>query len=202
MVEKECPRCGLANNADVLICDCGYDFHSQEIMDSLSPRERRELAGIPVTDAAQLEAIQRKIAIKKRIGYGMSWFFLIAGMSILNMFIPAEAEAWILVHGLGSTSLIDNGLSASARVLGLGQADLHTISLFLYLLISAIFILLGILGRKRNARAVIIGMAVYSLDGAVRIIVKDYAGVLIHVIGFLGIWNGLNAIWALETLEN
>jgi hypothetical protein len=93
--DKKCPRCGLWNSGNALVCDCGFDFKSGQV--TLSP--------LALSISAKPEIRDR---IQKQIGTEANIYFLIACIQLLVFFsirFPASlftvfTAAAYLVSGL------------------------------------------------------------------------------------------------------
>ena len=129
---------------------------------------------------------------------GASWFFWIAGLSLVNSLIILTGNEWSFIIGLGITQIIDAvavGLSAD-----LGNAATF-VALFLDLLVAAAFVGLGILARRGIQAIYLIGMVVYALDGALFLLVQDWLSIGFHAFALFCIFAGFKANRQLAELE-
>ena len=53
------------------------------------------------------DAIEGKLKIESKFKSGASWFFWIAGLSIINSIILLAGGQWNFIVGLGVTQIID-----------------------------------------------------------------------------------------------
>ena len=138
-------------------------------------------------------------ALERQIKSGASWFFLIAGLSLVNSIVASTGSGWRFVVGLGVTQIIDG--------IGSGMAGAGTaISLALAFVVTGIFAGVGIFARKRQAWAFIVGMVLYGLDCALLIILgilytSDWLSIGFHVFALYCIFAGLRACNRLKALE-
>jgi hypothetical protein len=105
------------------------------------------------------------------------------------------------VIGLGATQIVDGFMSALAKDLGQGWSIVRLIGLAIDVCIAGIFILFGVLGRKRYRWSVILGMVLYAIDGVILLLFKDFFGAAFHAWALLGIGGCLKSIKELEILE-
>ncbi len=155
----------------------------------------------PAADAAQLAIIQKKLQLDSRVRGGVSWFYWIAGLSLVNSAAYLLGATWTFVVGLGITQIVDGLMAGLIRELGESWSALRLIGLGIDICIAAMFVLMGYFGRKRVRWPVIVGMVLYALDAMLVLLVQDYMGALFHGLALYGIWTGLRAMQQLEALE-
>lgn len=121
-----------------------------------------------------------------RLKSGASWFYWIAGLSLINSISAFSGSTWRFIVGLGVTQAFD-GLAVEFG--GAGKA----IVLLLDLLAAGIFILFGVFATKRHQWAFIVGMILFGLDGLIFLLVQDWLGVGFHVFVLYCLFRGLKA---------
>jgi GYF domain 2 len=104
---------------------------------------------------------------------GASWFYWIAGLSLINSIAAFSGTSWRFILGLGITQVFD---SFGATMGGSGRF----IVLLLDLLAAGFFIMLGFFGHKAHLWSFILGMILFALDGLIFLLVKDWLGVGFH----------------------
>lgn len=115
-----------------------------------------------------------------------SWFYWIAGFSVINTIIVFTGSNWQFYLGLGVTQFF--GLLG--RELGnVGDG----VALALNLIVAAMFVVFGVFAHKRHTWAFITGMAVYALDGVMLIPAQVWIGVGFHVFVLFFLFRGLKA---------
>lgn len=122
---------------------------------------------------------------------GASWFYWIAGMSLINSIAAATGSDWRFIVGLGATQIFD---AFGAGFGGAGKA----VTLALDLLAVGLLVLFGIFGYKRHLWAFIVGMGLFALDTLVFLLVKDWLGVAFHVFVLFCLFRGFTACRALR----
>ncbi len=155
-----------------------------------------------IPNLSQDKLLAVKIKLLSQLKSGASWFYWIAGLSIINSIIYIFNGKLTFVVGLGITQLVD-GLAA-------GISDItdpslmpmiRTVGLVLNLAIAGGFVGLGVLGNKGKLWAIITGMVLYGLDVIILLIATDWFSILFHLIGLFGLFSGLRACSQLAKLE-
>lgn len=125
-----------------------------------------------------------------KLNRATNWFFVIAGLSLLNTVILMSGSTVNFIVGLGLTTLA----GAIGSKLGmLGKSVIFIFNTFA----AGIFVLLGLLGRKHHKWAVIVGMVLYGLDGLIFLLVQDFLGVAFHGYALFGLYQALPALTAI-----
>lgn len=117
---------------------------------------------------------------------GGSWFYWVAGLSLINSFAPLSGKNWHFFIGLGITQLID---SLGGELGGGGKA----VVLVLDLLAAGLFVLLGVFAVKGHRWAFVVGMVLFALDGLLFLLVRDWLGVGFHGFVLYCLFRGFTA---------
>jgi hypothetical protein len=128
----------------------------------------------PVNDA-------RTISQLKSAG---SWFYWIAGLSLVNSISAFSGSDWRFIIGLGITQIFDEIGS---------QLGGRAISLILSLIAAGVFVLFGVFANKGHLWAFIVGMILFALDGVIFLLGPDWLGVGFHVLVLFFLFRGLKA---------
>lgn len=89
---------------------------------------------------------------------GASWFYWIAGLSLVNSIAAFSGSDWRFILGLGVTQLID--------VLGQSiEGPGKFIALVLDLVAAGVLVLFGVFASKGHLWAFVVGMVLFALDG-------------------------------------
>jgi hypothetical protein len=123
-----------------------------------------------------------------------SWFFWIAGLSVINSLIAVSGGAWRFIFGLGITGVTD---AVSSQFGGTAKA----ISFVFTLLMAGLFVIFGVLARKFFHWAFIVGMVVYALDGLLMLLGPDYLGLAFHAFVLFMLFKGISASKKLSELK-
>jgi hypothetical protein len=112
-------------------------------------------------------------SVEQRIRGGVSWFYWIAGLSVVNSVLALAGAGFRFIFGLGITQLIDN------LAHGFGGAA-QAVALALDCVVAGVFIVLGIFASKRQSWAFIVGLVLLVLDGALTALFRDWISVAFH----------------------
>ncbi len=121
-----------------------------------------------------------------RMQSGGSWFFWIAGLSIVNSVIALSGNGTRFVVGLGITQIID-AITQNANDIG------KAVGLIINLGAAGIFALFGIFARKGNTACFIIGMVVYALDALLLVPFQLWLSIGFHAFALFCIFSGFAA---------
>lgn len=116
---------------------------------------------------------------------GISWFYWIGGLSLVNMAFGVFANRKFIV-GLGITEFFD--------AFAFGGNGVSLVWLAASVAVSAIFILLGFMGRKGKKSYILGGLAFYALDAALLVFAEDFLGVAFHAYAGFMIFKGYQAL--------
>jgi hypothetical protein len=145
------------------------------------------------------EKIELKLRLESQFKNGVSWFYWIAGLSLINTVVILFDGSWNFIAGLGITQLIDAFAYSLAESFG---NNIIYIGLFINLLIIGMYVVFGRLAHKKIKWAIITGMVLYSLDAVLFIIFQDYLAILFHIFAVYSIFRGLKAGSELSKVEN
>jgi len=117
-----------------------------------------------------------------------SWFYVLAGPSVINSLIATFGGTLRFIFGLGITSVADavvagTNIGAAAKVINFVFA----------LAMVGLFVVFGYLSKKGYHRAFVIGMVVYLLDGLLLLLVSDHLGAAFHAYVPFRLYQGLAA---------
>ncbi len=130
-------------------------------------------------------------ALVAQLRGGASWFFWIAGLSLINSLAALTGSNWGFVLGLGVTQVID---AIAHQMGGAGPA----VGFALDLAASGLFIGCGLLARKGLAWVFVVGMVFYGLDGLLFLLVGDWFGLAFHGFVLFCLFKGLQAARSLR----
>jgi len=153
-------------------------------------------------DAERIATARRLMELDRQIRSGLSWFYWIAAMSLINSITYLLNLESTFVVGLGVTQLID-GLA-----LAIAQDATAELSLFIRIVgyafdlaLIVAFVLFGIFGRKRVRWVIITGMVLYGLDTILVLVFRDWFSAVFHLLALWGLWTGLRAIKQITAME-
>jgi hypothetical protein len=134
-------------------------------------------------DALRTELSRRESAIAG----GASWFFWIAGFSVLNSLVFFLGESWNFMMGLGLLQLAEGLLQEASPLL-------RALGLAFNLAAAGLFVLLGLQARKRARWAFLTGFTLYFLDSLVSLLLGEYASLGFHGLALFMILGGYRSI--------
>ena len=115
------------------------------------------------------------------VGNSASWFFWIAGLSVLNSVISIFDAPYNMPMGLGVTQFVDALAAIIAKDAGgFGLFVVRYLQLGITLLVAAGFVYLGLQARQVKLWPYKVGMAAYAVDGVLLIWLAVWIGVLFH----------------------
>ena len=151
--------------------------------------------------AARSAFSYRLLELENRFKGGANWFYWIAGLSLLNSLIFLFGGNMSFVVGLGITQVVDGIVSVIANEFGGTVATVaHLLGMGGNVLITAIFVVFGVLARKKHRWAFIVGMVLYALDILILMWAKDFYSILFHAIALFGLYRGMATLKELQAL--
>ena len=134
-------------------------------------------------------------ALEKQLKGGGSWFYWIAGLSLVNSVLALSGSGTRFILGLGITQLFDE------LAQGMGSGAGLAVAVVLDLLAAAVFVFFGVFANKRHTWSFIVGMALYALDGLIYLIAQDWLGVGFHAFVLFCLFRGFKACRALNAVS-
>lgn len=147
---------------------------------------------LPILDAyAQSETE----ALTQQLKSASSWFYVVAGLSVVNSLIATFGGGIRFIFGLGITSVADEVVNA----LQLGATG-KVIGLMFTVAIAGLFAIFGFLSAKRMHWVFLIGMGIYLLDGLLLLLFGDYLGAAFHAWVLFRLFQGMSASRKLSSM--
>ena len=167
-----------------------------------SPTIASQPAAAPVADPALLKRMETEYRLTKQLSSGASWFYWIAGLSVINTVISLTGGTTSFVTGLGTTQIID----ALAMILLEGASEgaitlIRGLNIFFDLGAIALFVFFGIFAHKGHRWAFIVGMVIYFFDSLIFLLIADYLSIAFHALALWGLFNGMKASGELKKLQ-
>lgn len=147
-------------------------------------------AGVPDAESR----IAARLQLEGQLKASASWFYWIAGLSLVNSLVMMTGSRWHFILGMGVTTVVD---VVGQKIGGVGVA----LGLFVNVFIAAVCCVFGYLGNKRTAWAMWLGMVLYGLDGVLLLIFQDWLSVAFHGYALFRIYQGVPVIAELKALE-
>ncbi len=154
----------------------------------------------PVAD--DLAVSEARFKAQKQLKSGASWFFWIAGLSLVNSAIFLFGGEWNFILGMGITQVFDGMAMALGSELGSEAAwVLKGVAFLLDLGAAGLFAFFGYFARKGAKWSFLIGMVLYTIDGLIFLAVSDFLGAGFHLFALFWIFMGMMAAEKLRKLD-
>ncbi|MEO1052374.1 MAG: hypothetical protein AAFX87_17200 [Bacteroidota bacterium] len=186
--------CGLTNDYATFEGEC-KDFEPDEVAIRQLDREAAmheptiqtasaDRTGNWQTKTAETRSQMENDRIVKR---SASWFYWIAGLSLINSILFLTGTGWGFIFGLGITQITDRIMIAYTETY-----SFMTITPSFVLL--TIFVAIGYFAGKHSKAAFIIGMILYGLDALLFLLWGGYLALAFHAFALFMIFKGFNNI--------
>jgi hypothetical protein len=150
--------------------------------------------------AAQIQQLQAQDRLVRQFRNGASWFYWIAGLSVVNSLIWWIGGGWSFLAGLAFTQIADGFLSGLGQELGgSGGIAAAVVALTTSLIVAGIFCLFGYLAHKGNTWTFYVGMGIYALDALIFLAFGEFLSFGFHLFALFGLYRGLRALGKLRT---
>lgn len=147
----------------------------------------------PPADAAEQQEFLQRMLLLRRAKGGINWFYWVAGLVIINTIIFIAGSTPNYFIGLGANQLVDGyavTVSTGTEVAPLMRWVAGAIDL----LLAGVFIVFGYRGQRSYRVWIVAGIALYTLDGLISLIVSDWLGVAFHAFVIYSLVRGLRAM--------
>lgn len=151
---------------------------------------------LPTLSVEQIRGLEKSYRNAAR------WFFLIAGISLLNVLGLFFNFPSGLVAGLGANFYIYGFMETFLPQLGVASSLIPAITFGINLVVVGIFTAIGWLAYRRHLWAYTLGMVLYGLDTLIYIRVWSWTAIILHVIALFFLFTGRGSLIALGKLKN
>ena len=134
------------------------------------------------------------IELDRRVKSGGSWFYWIAGLSLINSILAFSGSDGGFIVGLSITQVIDAILNGSG---GAAKA----IALVLDIIAAGVFVLFGVFACKRHVWAFFVGMGIYAVDTLLTMLAAYWLGVAFHAWVLFSLFVGVRAAMKANALS-
>lgn len=138
-------------------------------------------------DASRAIVLEGNPEAEATVRNSASWLFLIAGLSVVNTILSISGVTWVFALGLGVTQVMDYIRVITAREAPAAVMLVTVIAIILEIIITAVYVMLGIFARKGKRWAFVVAAILYGFD------------TLLSFLSFSVICIGLH-IWAMVSL--
>jgi hypothetical protein len=133
-----------------------------------------------------------RLALEQKLKSGASWFYWIAGLSMVNTVSAVMGSDWRFLLGLGITQLMD----AIAT-----QMESGVVPMVINMMAVLLFLWFGYAANQAKRGVYLLGMIVFALDGALQATWQDWIGVGFHVFALYFLYQGYSAAGELNRLN-
>jgi GYF domain 2 len=149
----------------------------------------RDFVGTPGAEDALDTA--ESADLEKKIKNGGSWFYWIAGLSLISSICVLCGADWFFVAGLATTHVIDLVMRGFAE--GGAGPIVKIVALVIDFAAAALFVTLGIFACKRQKWAFIAGIVLYGCDTLLTLVLGIWLGLFLHGWALVSLFVGLKA---------
>jgi hypothetical protein len=150
--------------------------------------------GTPLASDPQAVFRERIALAQAKIKRGANWFNLIAALSVINAAIAMANGNWRFVLGLGITDVL-NAYAHAGRISPLA-------GIMVTVPVAAFFWLMGRFAKQGQRWALIVGMVLYALDGAILVNYQLWLSAAFHGYALFMLSRTIPAIKELETAQH
>jgi hypothetical protein len=175
----------------------------EQIPDSLEPifGEGPVAPSMPSPEERSKQAAYQRQLLRSQMRGGASWFYWIAGLSIVNALTIRLNVGFSFIFGLGATQLVDALASALAMEIPELAAVIIWVAFAIDLLIAAVFVIFGVYANRGYRLIFIVGMLLYALDALFFLWWGDLLGFAFHMFALFGIYRGFRVLRELERID-
>ena len=172
------------------------DFEELQPLFGLSAPATTAAAAPPSTSATPTAGAVPQSApeLHAQVKSNASWFYLVAGLSLVNSIMTFIGSSFRFALGLGVRHLIADFAS------GMGDSG-PTIALILNILAAAILILLGLFSGKGYAWAFLTGIVLLALDAIPPLMAQRWIPAVAHAIVLYFLFRGFTACRKLKAAQ-
>ena len=153
-------------------------------------------AAIPATgpSATVAEPAGELAELERRVKSSGSWFYWIAGLSLINSIAVFSGSGYGFIVGLSITQIFDHLLQSAG-----GNAK--AVALVVDVLVAGVFVVFGVFACKRHVWAFIVGMLLYVGDMLLTMLLGLWLGVAFHVWVLFSLFVGVKATMQMNKLQ-
>ena len=135
--------------------------------------------------------------LNARTRSGGNWFMVVAALSVVNAVLMAMGGNVRFIVGLGITDLVEAVAKGPAQ----GNATATVAAFVVDAFIAGIFMLFGVMAKKGQGWAFLVGMVLYALDGVLLLLIQDFFSAAFHAYALFCIFKGYQALQQLRKVQ-
>lgn len=128
---------------------------------------------------------------RAHLARGASWFYWLAGLSLVNTILSASGASVVMIFGLGA-SILMNGVAAAFGPVGV------MLSYSLEFLMLVFYCVMGALAHRGHGWAFALGMLAYVGDAVITLFLQDWLILAVHGYVLFHLWRGFRACRAMQ----
>ncbi|HSN90872.1 MAG TPA: hypothetical protein VLS93_06560 [Anaeromyxobacteraceae bacterium] len=138
-------------------------------------------------------------ALEKRLRSGASWFFWIAGLSLVNTVMAVTGSDQAFLLGLAVTQAAD--ALATVWIQQGGPEAARWVAVGFDVVVVGLFVGAGLLAARKKGWAFVLGIVLYVLDAALCAVFEDWPTLGFHAFALIFLVMGYGALRKLRALE-
>lgn len=135
---------------------------------------------------------KERTRVEKKAINGANWFYVIGALSFINSLLYYFGNSLQFIFGLGITQFVQSVLMEGVGSWGIAV-------LLPGMLFSGLFVLIGFYSTHFSKGAFISGIAIYSLDSMLFLVLGDYLSFGIHLFAIVVIVKGLSQLHKIQS---
>ena len=149
-------------------------------------------ASTPFSQAPSAE----RVALEQQFAAGASWFYWVAGLSLLNSVVAFFGGNWQFIFGLGITKIADAFVKEGGMG-GLGKGLAFAFAVLAALIVA----LFGYLAHQKMRWVFWAGMTLYVIDALLLLLLQDWLSAAVHAYVLFRMFSAVSAIQKLNALD-
>lgn len=129
--------------------------------------------------------------LEAEVRAGASWYYWVAGLSVINTMFSVFGAGIQFLFGLGITQVAD---AFGQELQGGGKL----VALLVSLIAAGVLVLFGVFANKRQTWAFAVGLPLYALDAVILLLFRHWIGVAFHAYVIFRLVRGFMACRALN----
>lgn len=138
--------------------------------------------------------------LETRVKNGASWFYWIAGLSLVNSLIYLSGSDVAFLSGLGFTQLTDSFVDVAIQ--NGAPSVLKWVAVAFNFALVAMFGFFGYYAGRRSSPVFVIGIVIYLLDGLLLLLLEVFFSAGFHAFALYFIIRGFLACRTLNVLDS
>jgi len=165
----------------------------------MAEQMQESVSAVDAVGGAATAQIQAALQLEGQLKNGASWFYWIAGLSLVNSILFMSGSTFGFIFGLGITQLFDGIAAGLAETAGTGA---KVVAFLLNCILAAVYVVFGVFSNKRYTAVFIIGLVLYALDGGLCLLAQDWLSAAFHAFAGFSIFKGMQAGMQLNKLSD